>query len=465
MTKLGYTVKFKKTLLASLLGLSLSQTCFALEALTDENLSESTGEGIAFLPENFKMVFQKAEDSVADPKASWGDRTKDTGLIRIIPVGPLTSVAANAGAKKADIFIYGLALSQADLETNSRFNNTADPRDATKSGVNLGTETNPWILNVVTATVPDFAGLSTSNNLSYLQLEAPLALQSQPIRYDTMKLGLWGDLFARNQTVAAPPLNFLTGAPSTLAGLDEKLRFQMIANGLYLDGSKLRVFQTLDGATNTGGMSTSYNKTLGLGLLLRLNTHYLSDSGGNNDDKVLRISTRETTGTTKDLTTPAISGTGAAQFSDKEGLYIYSPNINLVLGSIYQPLIVDTPDGKNLSLEVTRIPNQASVYKNIYTDYSGTDTTYKGSTCNVRYCGSDITSINNIAYQGSNATHSSIAIGKVGFSADNKSLIADRSINATGIVMKGGATGDVNLGSAAIDGLLIQHFKISTTGL
>ncbi|WP_173912753.1 hypothetical protein [Acinetobacter sp. Marseille-Q1618] len=465
MTKLGYTVKFKKTALASLLGLSLSQTCFALEALTDENLSESTGEGIAFLPENFKMVFQKAEDSVADPKASWGDRAKDTGLIRIIPVGPLTPVAASAGAKKADIFIYGLALSQADLDANSRFNNAADPRDATKSGVNLGSENNPWILNVATATVPDFAGVSTTNNLSYLQLEAPLATQSQPLRYDTMKLGLWGDLFARNQTVASPALNFLTGAPSTLAGLDEKLRFQMIANGLYLDGSKLRVFQTLGGATSsTGGMSTSYNKTLGLGLLLRLNTHYLSDLGGNNDDKVLRISTQETTGTVKDLTTPAISGTSAAQFRDKEGLYIYSPNINLVLGSIYQPLIIDTTDGQNLSLEVTRIPNQPNVYKNIYTDYSGADTSYKGSTCNVRYCGSDTTSINNIAYQGSSATHSSIAIGKVGFSADNKSLIADKSASATGIVMKNG-TSEVNLGSAAIDGLLIQHFKISTTGL
>lgn len=72
MTKLGYTVNLKKTVLASLLGLGLSQSCFALEALTDESLSEATGEGVAFLPENFKMVFQKAEDNVANPQASWG---------------------------------------------------------------------------------------------------------------------------------------------------------------------------------------------------------------------------------------------------------------------------------------------------------------------------------------------------------------------------------------------------------
>ncbi|MFW1786642.1 hypothetical protein ACG9XL_19985, partial [Acinetobacter nosocomialis] len=85
-------------------------------------------------------------------------------------------------------------------------------------------------------------------------------------------------------------------------------------------GSQVRVFQTLDGATNAGGLSTSYNNTLGLGLLLRLNTHHNAE-GGTWPDKVLRISTRETTGTTKDLTTPAINGGNAATFENTEGVY------------------------------------------------------------------------------------------------------------------------------------------------
>lgn len=456
MTQFSYTVKLKKTVLASLLGLGLSQSCFALEALTDESLSEATGEGIAFLPQDVKMVFQAANDGLVDAKADWANRAKDTGLIRMIPVGPLTTVAANAGAKKADIFLYGLALSRNDNNVTTRFSNV---------GVSSGTESNPWVMSVETQSIPNFAG--TSKPLSYLQLEAPLAqVGLQPLNDKTIKLGLWGDIFARNQTIAASnDINPVTGAPKNSAGLEEKLRFQMIANGLLLEGSQMRIFQTLDGATTgTGGLSASYNNTLGLGLLLRLNTHLNSDGGGTWPDKVLRISTRETTGITKDLTTPAIDGGEAAVFEDTEGLYMYSPNINLVLGNIYQPLIIDTPDGKNLTLEVTRIPNQPNVYKNIYTDYSGSDTSYKGSTCNVRSCG-DVRTIAGTAYQGTNATHSSISIGKVGFDAANKNLvISDKSTSATGVLMRG-PSGNVNLGSAAIDGLLIQHFKITTTGL
>ena len=55
MTQLSYTVKFSKTVLAFLVGSLLNQTAFALEALSDDSLGDTTGEGIAFLPENFKI--------------------------------------------------------------------------------------------------------------------------------------------------------------------------------------------------------------------------------------------------------------------------------------------------------------------------------------------------------------------------------------------------------------------------
>ncbi|WP_416378514.1 hypothetical protein, partial [Acinetobacter sp. Colony158] len=47
MTAMTYTVNFKKTVLASVIGLFLSQSCFALQEISDEKLSETTGEGIA----------------------------------------------------------------------------------------------------------------------------------------------------------------------------------------------------------------------------------------------------------------------------------------------------------------------------------------------------------------------------------------------------------------------------------
>ena len=58
-----HTTILRKTLLASMIGLCCSYS-FALEALSDQVLSNSTGEGIAILPENFKMVFQTAEDGL-----------------------------------------------------------------------------------------------------------------------------------------------------------------------------------------------------------------------------------------------------------------------------------------------------------------------------------------------------------------------------------------------------------------
>ncbi len=91
--------------------------------------------------------------------------------------------------------------------------------------------------------------------------------------------------------------------------------------------------------------------------------------------------------------TPAMDRSAAPIFHETEGLYLYSPNINLVLGNMYQPFIVGS-EGRNIILEVTRIPNVPSIYSKIYTYYTDiagnttgtsglTAADFKGSTCNV----------------------------------------------------------------------------------
>ncbi|MFH4176161.1 hypothetical protein WAJ79_24760, partial [Acinetobacter baumannii] len=85
--------------------------------------------------------------------------------------------------------------------------------------------------------------------------------------------------------------------------------------------------------------------------------------------------TRETSDSpnaSNNLYTPALDATGAIapKFADTEGLYLYNPNINLVLGNLYQPLILGS-DGKNFSIEIARIANKPEIYKQIYTDYTG----------------------------------------------------------------------------------------------
>lgn len=71
------------------------------------------------MPENFAMVFRgenAGNETVANIAA---DRTKDTGYIRYIPVGPLSS-SAPVTAGKADLFLYGRFISKGDGNLNNR---------------------------------------------------------------------------------------------------------------------------------------------------------------------------------------------------------------------------------------------------------------------------------------------------------------------------------------------------------
>lgn len=520
MTTLNYTVSFQKTVLASLIGLCLSQSSFALEELSDAGLSETTGEGIAILPQNAFMVFRGAGPNESVNQIIT-DRSKDTGYINYVPVGPLSVAAADTSGNgsvgpedkavgKADIFLYGLALSKSDGDANSRIANTA-----TAAAISSwGTGANPWVFKVKTANnIPNFSTTdSGSYPVTYLSLEAPLY---QPTidgaagadAYN-LKLGLWADAFVRNPNIVATTngslAQFQYGDSNGLIGTSidtsraNRLRLQGILNGFSLNGSQISMFQTLGGATTAGGMSPFYNNTLGMSGLVRLNTgdskntsivtenitsqsqtyatsanngwqtvhaganstlstsssgdcgnsstgsfstsrgcrYYVENrtrtdtktssktrSAFNDTSKVLRLSTRETSDSpnaSNNLYTPALDSSGAIapKFADTEGLYLYNPNINLVLGNLYQPLILGS-DGKNFSIEIARIANKPEIYKQIYTDYTGADATYKGSTCNVYSC--------------ANPTHSSIAIGTV-YSPDNgKTLLADTSEGAIGV--------------------------------
>ncbi len=548
MTKLNYTVKFQKTVLVTVIGLCLSQTCFALQELTDEKLSDTTGEGIALLPKDAYMVFQgsnvnQAETAIVDAKK----RNLDTGYIYYIPVGPLSSLSqdtnkdgsvtsADHSVGKADLYLYGLALSK-------NFSN--DPNSRLDAGINgttgvanaairsWGVASNPWILSVKTdKNVPDF-GLGTSvGTVTSLNLEAPLYEDIYTFAADkktvttkslvkdvggedayNLKLALWADAFVRDQSKANGDINqFNLGElfGKTTAGRANRLRLQAVMNGFSINGSKIQLFQTLGGATNTGGMSVFYNNTLGLAGVIRLNSgdgsQLLASTVASKwtvpatlNNRVFRLSTQEcgvgnlngcATGTAQDiLYTPALDAGGAGTaptFDAKEGIFIYNLNTNLVLGSLYQPLIVGS-DGTNFNLELARIPNKPAIYEKIYTAYAGSGSgtngaltaddisRYKGSTCNVYSCGDGGTNSSTGAliagYQGNNATHSSISIGSVYSPDAGKTLLADKSANAVGVSFgrlenSTTATSSLNnLGSAVIDGMLIQHMKITTKGL
>jgi hypothetical protein len=136
--------------------------------------------------------------------------------------------------------------------------------------------------------------------------------------------------------------------------------------------------------------------------------------------------------------------------------------------------LVLSSDGKNFTLELARIPNKPEIYQKIYTDYSNPkSTTYLGSTCNVYQCGTNGLE----GYQGTNATHSSITMGSTVYDATKNTITAYKGTDAVGISF--GAMTPItpspnisapntpikNMGSAVIDGVLIQHMSITTKGL
>lgn len=445
----------------------------AIEELSDASLSETTGEGIAILPEDFKLVFQMPNDqstasSYNRSLAGTGalDPSQfDTGFIRLIPVGEDYSAYAtsteNLAEKrtKADIFIYGMALSKTNENLNQRFSN---------EGFTWGSDVNPWVIRAATqANVKQFSD-SNNGDIGYLAVEAPLATEGINESDNDIKLGLWLDAFSR-QWGSSNEVDWVTGAPVVASDLttDQRMRLQFIANGLSLSGSQLRLFQTQHSTI------TQQNNTLGIASLIRMNT---------DDDPALLRFNKDTNGEATNLidlnkrawrlntaaindgtaSTPALDRSYAPLFDQREGLYLYSPNINLVLGNMYQPFIVGS-QGNNIILELTRIPNVPEIYNKIYTDYLS-ETSKAATLCNVASCGSQTTTINNVKYQATTATHGSISIGSV--AVNNHLLEANKSTDATGVVFRGvDNAAPVNLGSVTMDGILIQHLKFRTTGL
>lgn len=357
---------------------------------------------------------------------------------------------------KADVFIYGLALSKSDGNLNSRFSN---------QGFAWGTPDNPWLVHAGTEKgVKQFSAVG--KDIGYIAIEAPLMPVVGVESDNNIKLGFWTDIFSRS-FVSSNAVDPITGGPVSGLDANERLRLQVVANGLSLNGSQVRLFQTLTSS------NTNYSETLGMASIIRINTNdspeNLTKSTADLNSRGIRISSAARDDNSDGTgATPALNNSVAPIFNEHEGLYIYSPNINFVLGNMNQPFIVGS-EGNNIILEVTRIPDIPSIYNEIYQNYVGLGTAeLKGSTCNVYQCGTAIKSQSTdlaANYQGRTATHSSIAIGSVERIPGTNRLRAKDGVDATGIMFKDSSGNAKNFGSAVIDGILIQHLKIKTTGL
>jgi hypothetical protein len=328
----------------------------------------------------------------------------DLAYIQAIPKGLPTYASNNV----ADLYWYGLQLTGANNVTSR----------AGTPITSWGTASNPWLLKVESPTAYLYNG--TLSAYPVLNYYAPAVLAADvsggSVNNGGIKYSFWGDVITRDRTTSGCVSN-----PSSCAEL-ARMESQSIWNDFTLNGSRFSIFQS------------TKDQSFGLSWVNRIN----SKTTG-----VMRFSVAESTQAT------GAPATTAPVFTNNEGLYITDMDINMIVGvQHYQPVILDnggntdnaaTPwnETKNIVIEVVRIPQTAAVYNAFYKNYGAAangNAAYTGTTCTnaVVDCGT--------------ATHSQISMGNVTFKDP------------------AGAT-TANLGSTLIDGLMIQHLKITSTGL
>ncbi len=315
-----------KTSVLFLAIISVSSIAFAdLEPLSEESLSETTGEGIALLPENIKIVF----DSDAYVKT-------------------LVSSTAPAFGKKAELIWYGVALTGADGNVTGRVGNAI---------ASWGTASNPWVLKVETLSKIKYDG--STAGVPVMSYYAPTyALNDGGLKY-----AFWADLLARDNTTSA----LIT---------DGKLQTQSIWNDVTLNGSRFSIFQSTVDYTDSAHVTVGSTATgsFGAAWLNRIN----STTTGQ-----FRFSVAESSQTANAKTAAPVLLADVPTFNNVEGMYVTNFDMNMVVGNLhYQPLIVGavSPTTQNFQIELVRIPNTPAVYNEFYRDYTDASQNYKGCT-------------------------------------------------------------------------------------
>lgn len=403
-------------------------------ALEDEALSQLTGEGVAFLPENFQVAFN------------------DLAYIQAIP----TSLPISSN-NVADLYWYGVQFTGANSAGANTGNVTSRAGYTTATTNPWGSADNPWLLKVESPVALKYStSTSATTAVAYpvFNYYAPRALaadqfvggtagdgQYQSINNGGLKYSFWGDVIVRDRTTTGCASN-----PTTCAEVS-RMQSQSIWNDFTMNGSRFSIFQN------------TYDSSFGLSWINRLNSSTTS---------VMRFSVAETT---QAVGTPA---TAAPVFSNSEGLFITDMDINMIVGvQHYQPVTLNnaadvndaaTPwdETRNLAIEVVRIPNSPSIYGAFYRDYGSTAPAELEKMCT------------NATLDCSKATHGQLRMGNVTFKDPGgaTSWAYTRPPNLPSgpkdnlVYDNGGAdTANGNIGSLMIDGLMIQHLKITTTGI
>lgn len=323
----------------------------AMEALDEEQLSEHTGEGLAFAFENFRFLMEpnsyieQVGSSTPTNCPVAGCTATQSGPFTTAPTWRATDPSWTASGgflapdnanymafTRADLRWYGLSISSIALGTDwtevactsSGINNLGCPRGGAIT--NFASFDNPYVLRAFNYTDVFHDGTTAANTV--LDLLAPS-------NQDNYRMTFWGEIEA-GQGVGC------VGAGCT----NRQLKSQTIIQGSARN-SVLRLFQTTE--------ANAALRTLGL--------FYHSYLQGD-----FRFSVAQTAGSASD-----VEGT-VVNFNPREGLHFRNVQAFLPLGQLnYQALTLDGAAGNNgnFFLELTAIPNTANVYNRFYSTYAG----------------------------------------------------------------------------------------------
>lgn len=388
---------FRLSTLALSLGLAtaaivFSAPTYALEAVSDSELSNATGEGLAYFSTNFQLEMPSVFGDSTSALGTAGTFGAGTGacsganpggcgsFVYLSPIGPVAAATGN----KTDLYIYGLSISSNDNHTTnttaasglaagsvvSVSGNTAagfaQPHNTifnSATGVNWGTQTDPFLLKVnTTASLPSLDGGNVA--VPYLQIAAPTIVTNNntldSYSANNIRLGLWANVMQYNVAT----VNTSNTAVSGPAG--PALQLLGIWDGFGINGTVVNMFPTATCATaakcpyGTTGSTVAvpghgeYQATLGLAGVLRFNSQ---------PEGVLRFAVNQPT--------------SMGVFDPYEGIYLQNVDSNLPLGNInYQPLMLNSgvSGGKaTISLELAQIANAPAVYQQFYVNYDCTN--------------------------------------------------------------------------------------------
>ncbi|MGH8493588.1 MAG: hypothetical protein ACRERR_10880 [Moraxellaceae bacterium] len=356
--------------------LVIGPTVLAMQPLADSELSEQNGAGLAFPFENFRFEMEKTSF------------IQLTGSDTSLCTSGTNTPAGCTTFRRSDIRYYGLSISRGTTGGASGTVTTSNVTDWYGNGCTAGTYglgcplssdgilnysnfDNPFLLRVFNYTGYDTAGNSVSDR--------PVLEILGPSNMDAFRWSFFGEVesgrtYGAKVNGMAPITGATCGVGGALSGSACLLQLQNTILGK--PASRLKPYSV--------DTSDTTNPWYGPALRLFQYAGTTADTGANPATYGIQYESRLSGNYRMSVNSSAASPVRgvAPDFSDEEGLYFMNVQAYLPLGQLhYQSLVFDdtqagstgavTTNG-NISIEVSRIPNVANVYKDFYSFADGT---------------------------------------------------------------------------------------------